>query len=81
MRFLFGLICRVIGDLPILFGRHFAASLGLTPLQDSSGGKERMGRISLVGDRYLRRLSGADELCGSAAGFALVIAGRLKRPE
>lgn len=37
-------------------GRHFAASLGLTPLQNSSGGKERMGRISRMGDRYLRRL-------------------------
>ncbi|MBA2920993.1 IS110 family transposase [Sphingomonas sp. MAH-20] len=37
-------------------GRQFAASLGLTPLQHSSGGKERMGRISRMGDRYLRRL-------------------------
>ena len=37
-------------------GREFAASLGLTPLQNSSGGKERMGRIRKMGDRYLRRL-------------------------
>jgi transposase len=37
-------------------GREFAASLGLTPLQNSSGGKERLGRISKMGDRYLRRL-------------------------
>lgn len=37
-------------------GRQFAASLGLTPLQNSSGGKDRMGRISRMGDRYLRRL-------------------------
>ena len=37
-------------------GRQFAASLGLTPLPRSSGGKERMGRISRMGDRYLRRL-------------------------
>lgn len=37
-------------------GRQFAASLGLTPLQNSSGGKERMGGISKMGDRYLRRL-------------------------
>lgn len=37
-------------------GRQFAASLGLTPLQHSSGGKERLGRISRMGDRYLRRL-------------------------
>jgi transposase len=37
-------------------GRQFAASLGLTPKAGSSGGKERMGRISKMGDRYLRRL-------------------------
>jgi transposase len=37
-------------------GREFAAWLGLTPLQNSSGGKERMGRISKMGDKYLRRL-------------------------
>ncbi len=33
-----------------------AASLGLTPKANSSGGRERMGRISKMGDRYLRRL-------------------------
>lgn len=37
-------------------GRQFAASLGLTPLQKSSGGKEKLGRISKMGDRYLRQL-------------------------
>ena len=37
-------------------GRQFAASLGLTPLPNCSGGRERMGRISRMGDRYLRRL-------------------------
>ena len=37
-------------------GRQFAASLGLTPKADCSGAKERMGRISKMGDRYLRRL-------------------------
>jgi transposase len=37
-------------------GRQFAASLGLTPLQKSSGGKEKQGRISKMGDRYLRQL-------------------------
>lgn len=35
-------------------GREFAAWLGLTPLNRSSGGKERLGRISKMGDRYLR---------------------------
>ena len=37
-------------------GREFAAWLGLTPLQNSSGGKERQGRISKMGDQYLRKL-------------------------
>ena len=37
-------------------GRQFAAWLGLTPQQHSTGGKERLGRISKQGDRYLRRL-------------------------
>lgn len=37
-------------------GREFAAWLGLTPLQNSSGGKDRLGRISKMGDRYLRKL-------------------------
>lgn len=37
-------------------GREFAAWLGLTPRQNSSGGKERLGRITKAGDRYLRKL-------------------------
>jgi transposase len=37
-------------------GRQFAAWLGLTPRNHSSGGKERLGHISKMGDRYLRRL-------------------------
>lgn len=37
-------------------GREFSASLGLVPRQNSSGGKERLGRISKMGDRYLRKL-------------------------
>jgi transposase len=37
-------------------GRQFAAWLGLTPLNNSSGGEERLGRISKMGDQYLRRL-------------------------
>jgi transposase len=28
----------------------------LTPLQKSSGGKERLGKISKMGDKYLRKL-------------------------
>src|ERR1700726_2069248 len=37
-------------------GREFAAWLGLVPRQNSTGGKERLGRISKRGDGYLRRL-------------------------
>ena len=37
-------------------GRQFAAWLGLTPRQRSSGGKERLGRITKMGDKYLRQL-------------------------
>jgi transposase len=37
-------------------GRQFAAWLGLTPRQSSSGGKTRLGHISKRGDAYLRTL-------------------------
>lgn len=37
-------------------GRELAAWIGLTPRQNSSGGKERLGAISKMGDRYLRKL-------------------------
>lgn len=37
-------------------GRELSAWLGLTPLNKSSGGKERLGRISKMGDQYIRRL-------------------------
>ena len=43
---------------PSLFrsGREFAAFLGLVSRQNSSGGKDRLGRISKAGDGYLRKL-------------------------
>lgn len=37
-------------------GRNFAASLGLTPLQHSSGNKKRIGHITCKGDSYMRKL-------------------------
>ncbi|MES0205063.1 IS110 family transposase [Mesorhizobium australicum] len=37
-------------------GRQLAAWLGLVPRQNSSGGKDRLGRISKQGDPYIRRL-------------------------
>jgi transposase len=36
--------------------RDFAAWLGLVPRQNSSGGKDRLGRITKQGNPYLRRL-------------------------
>lgn len=49
------LVMRVV---PAQFksGRHFAAWLGLTPQQHSSGGKQRLGHISKQGNEYLRQL-------------------------
>jgi transposase len=43
---------------PLAFksGRELAAWIGLVPRQHSSGGKQKMGRVSKQGDRYLRRL-------------------------
>ena len=36
--------------------REFAAFLGLTPKQNSLGGKQKLGRISKMGNRNLRKL-------------------------
>ena len=45
----------VIGDASqFANGRQLAASLGLTPKQYSSGGKDRLLGISKLGDTYLR---------------------------
>ncbi|MCP1909529.1 transposase [Bradyrhizobium elkanii] len=43
---------------PTMFrsGREFAVWLGLTPKQNSTGGKDRLGRITKQGDAYLRHL-------------------------
>lgn len=50
-------VVATIGD-PRRFrsGRHFAAWLGLVAKQSSTGGRTRLGRISKMGDRYLRKL-------------------------
>ena len=37
-------------------GRDFAAWLGVTPKQNSTGGKEKLGSITKQGNRYIRRL-------------------------
>ena len=49
-------VASVTDPHPFTSGRQFAAWLGLTPRANSSGSKERLGRISKMGDRYLRRL-------------------------
>ena len=50
--------------------REFAAFLGLTPRLHSTGGKERSGGVSKMGDRYLRKLLvvGATTVLHHAAG-------------
>jgi transposase len=50
-------LVATVGD-PHVFknGRGFAAWLGITPRQHSSGGKERLGPITRQGDSYLRML-------------------------
>jgi transposase len=46
-----------VGDASVFTGpRQFAAFLGLVPRQNSSGGKPRLGRISKMGNAYLRKL-------------------------
>ena len=37
-------------------GRDFAAWLGLTPRQNSSGGKQTLGSITKQGNRYIRKM-------------------------
>jgi transposase len=50
-------LVATVGDVKhFANGRQMAASLGLTPRQNSSGGKERLLGISKRGDAYLRTL-------------------------
>ena len=51
-------ITLAVGVDPAAFasGRHFAAWLGLTPKEHSTGGKQRLGRISKAGNERLRSL-------------------------
>ncbi|MFZ5698556.1 MAG: IS110 family transposase [Pseudomonadota bacterium] len=50
-------LVATVGDAKVFSnGRQFAAWLGLTPRQHSSGGKSKLGRISKRGDVYLRTL-------------------------
>ena len=62
-------------------GRQFGAWLGLTPRQHSSGGKTRLGRISLRGNVYVRTLliQGARSTLQSAINAEPSRANRLQR--
>jgi transposase len=62
-------------------GRQFGAWLGLTPRQHSSGGRTRLGRISLRGNVYLRTLliQGARSTLQSAINAEPARASRLQR--
>jgi transposase len=50
-------VVATVGDASnFTSARHLSAALGLTPRQNSSGGKARQGGISKAGNTYLRRL-------------------------
>jgi transposase len=50
------LVAAVADPKAFRSGRNLAAWIGLVPRQNSSGGKERLGRITKQGDSYLRQL-------------------------
>jgi transposase len=56
-------------------GRHFASYLGLTPRENSSGFRRRLGRISKRGNTYLRMM------LTHGARSALLAARRIKEPD
>jgi hypothetical protein len=66
-------------------GRDFAAWLGLTPLQKSTGGKQKLGVISKRGERTIRRLlilgQRGDPAGLSARGAGRVLAGSNAAPQ
>jgi transposase len=51
-----GLVMKTPDPAAFPSGRHFAAWLGLTPKDHSSGGKTRLGKITRAGDEVLRSL-------------------------
>jgi transposase len=57
-------------------GRNFAAWIGLVPRQHSSGGKARLGKISKMGNRDLRRLF----VVGAHAALYRIKSGKTQSP-
>jgi transposase len=49
-----GLVIKTPDPRAFPSGRHFAAWLGLTPKDHSTGGKTRLGNITRAGDEMLR---------------------------
>ena len=69
-------------------GRDFAAWLGLTPRQNSTGGKEKLGAITKQGNRYIRKMlvvgcTSALRVAGKRNGAlaAWIAALRARKPE
>jgi len=52
----FDYVIRFRGNITVTSGRDFAAFLGLTPRQNSSGGKQTLGGITKQGNRYIRKM-------------------------
>jgi len=51
------LLSAAVPDAPVFrCGRDFAAYLGLVPRQHSTGGEPKLGHISKMGNRHLRKL-------------------------
>jgi transposase len=75
-------LCASVGNArDFKNGRQFAAWLGLVPIQFSSGGKTKLGRITRRGDGYLRTLliQGAKSTLQSALKRAPDKLNRLER--
>jgi transposase len=66
------LIAATVVDISLFkSARQFAAWLGLVPLQNSTAGKTRLGRITKAGNREIRKLLvlGATSMVGRAEGW------------
>jgi transposase len=50
------IVATVANPTEFKSARHFAAFLGLTPKEHSTGGRQKLGHISKQGDVYIRRL-------------------------
>ncbi len=70
------LASAIVACVPFSNGRSLSAWIGLTPRQNSSGGKERLGSITKAGNPYLRELL----VVGAMAVVRRAKQGSTKRP-